>query len=96
MSALTWTGRTRGGAEWVPHFVAALNQTRCIGCGRCFKACSRDVFALVAREQDDDDDCEETSKVMSIVHPEDCIGCQACGKVCPKACLTHEILAMAV
>ena len=91
MSVATWVGRTRGGTEWVPHFVAALNQTRCIGCGRCFKACSRNVFEFVAREQDDDDDdAEETSKVMSLANPEDCIGCQACGKVCPKACLSHE------
>ena len=54
------------------------------------------VFAgrLPARraEQDDDDDCDETSKVMQIADPLDCIGCEACGKVCPKSCLAHASL----
>ena len=53
------TGVTRGGTEWVPAFIVDLNQKNCIGCGRCFKACPRDVFDLVEREDldlDDDDD----------------------------------------
>ena len=43
------TGRTRGGAEWVPQFVTAVDAQRCIGCGRCYKVCPRDVFELVER-----------------------------------------------
>lgn len=89
-STLSYVGRTRGGAEWYPRYVMALDQSRCIGCGRCFKSCSRSVFQLVARETDEDDDCDETSKVMQIADAFDCIGCEACGKVCPKSCLTHE------
>ncbi len=89
-STVEFVGRTRGGAAWYPSYVLSLDQSRCIGCGRCFKTCSRSVFQLVAREQDDDDDCEETSKVMSIVDALDCIGCTACSKVCPKSCLKHE------
>jgi Nif-specific ferredoxin III len=85
------TGRTRGGAEWIPHFVESLDQSRCIGCGRCFKACPRSVFNLVDRETDDDaDDSEDTAKVMSIAHLMECVGCQACAKACPKGCLTHQ------
>jgi len=38
------TGLTRGGVEWTPAFVTDLNQGKCIGCGRCFKVCPRDVF----------------------------------------------------
>lgn len=44
------TGLTFGGAEWVPQFVLELNAQNCIGCGRCFRVCSRDVFELVERE----------------------------------------------
>jgi len=98
------TGVTRGGAEWTPAFIAALNQGNCIGCGRCFKVCPRDVFELVEREAmddeeefeddsyDDDDDgfSDDTSMVMSLMNALDCIGCQACSRVCPKKCLTHE------
>jgi len=29
-----------------PQFVQAINQQACIGCGRCFKVCGRDVLQL--------------------------------------------------
>jgi Nif-specific ferredoxin III len=92
------TGLTRGGEAFVPKFVLALDQTNCIGCGRCFKVCSRDVFELVEREDtdvdfddDDEDDgfSDDTSMVMSLSNPLDCIGCEACSRVCPKDCMTH-------
>ena len=61
------TGLTRGGAEYVPSFVVKINHKNCIGCGRCFKVCSRDVLDLIERDEledleaveddyDDDDD----------------------------------------
>ena len=96
------TGLTRGGAEWTPAFITDLNQADCIGCGRCFKVCPRDVFEIVDREDvdldedddydDDDDDgfSDDTSMVMSLKDMLDCIGCQACSRVCPKKCLSHE------
>jgi len=28
--------------------------------------------------------------VMSIKNSLDCIGCEACSKVCPKDCFTHQ------
>ena len=90
------TGLTRGGETYSPSFVLTLDQTRCIGCGRCYKVCSRDVFTLVEREDgeddfDDDDDGfdEDTSMVMSLANVMDCIGCEACARVCPKNCMTH-------
>ncbi len=96
----TITGITRGGAEWTPAFVTDLNQGNCIGCGRCYKVCPRDVFELTDREDpdldedydDDDDDgfSDDTSMVMSLKDMMDCIGCQACSRVCPKKCLSHE------
>jgi Nif-specific ferredoxin III len=98
------TGVTRGGAVWTPAFVNALNQRNCIGCGRCYKVCPRAVFELVEREApdegleagdecyDDEDDgfSDDTSMVMSLKNALDCIGCQACSRVCPKNCLAHE------
>lgn len=99
------TGMTRGGEAWTPAFVTALNQRNCIGCGRCFKVCPREVFELVEREEldeeleaddefydDDEDDgfSDDTSMVMNLKNALDCIGCQACSRVCPKNCLSHE------
>lgn len=88
------TGITRGGTEWVPAFIVSLNQKNCIGCGRCYKVCPRDVFELVEREIDEDADeddgfSDDTSMVMAIANAMDCIGCQACARVCPKDCQTH-------
>jgi Nif-specific ferredoxin III len=90
------TGRTRGGAEWVPQFVTAVDAQKCIGCGRCYKVCPRDVFELVERSGMVDDDLydeDDEMMVMAIADGLDCIGCKACAAVCPKQCHTHQALA---
>lgn len=84
------TGLTRGGSEWTPAFVTAINEETCIGCGRCFKVCPRNVFDLEEREPDDDDDSDDVRSVMVIADASDCIGCGSCARVCPKNCHTHE------
>jgi len=91
------TGITRSGEEWTPEFVTELDQSTCIGCGRCYKVCPREVFDLVERELEDDfddeyDDFDDDSvvMVMAIKDAMDCIGCSACSRVCPKDCHTHS------
>ncbi len=91
------TGVTFGGTVWTPSYVTDINQKTCIGCGRCFKVCPRDVFDLVEKEdiEDFDDDYgdfedDDNSMVMSLKNANDCIGCEACSRVCPKNCFTHE------
>src|SRR6266568_1095038 len=92
------------GASWTPTFVAALNEEKCIGCGRCFKVCPRGVLELVGVDEDgehihlagdDDEDDEYEKKVMTIAHQELCIGCTACSKICPKKCYTHAAAVVA-
>lgn len=78
------TGLTQGGQVWIPQFLQRIDPAKCIGCGRCFKTCSRGVMELV--EQTGEDDAE--SMVMSVAHPENCIGCQACGRTCTRK--AHE------
>jgi len=34
------------GRSWIPKFVREIDQQKCIGCGRCFKVCGRDVLKL--------------------------------------------------
>lgn len=91
------TGVTFGGAAWTPSYVTDINQGTCIGCGRCFKVCPRDVFDLIEKADaldvdfdDDFDDEDDNNMVMSIKNALDCIGCEACSKVCPKSCFTHQ------
>lgn len=96
MSEPVITGRTRGGADWVPQFVTALDAQKCIGCGRCYKVCPREVFALVERSglvDDDDFDDDDEMMVMTLADALDCIGCMSCSRVCPKQCHTHQSLA---
>ena len=97
------TGLTRGGTAWIPQFVTALDEQKCIGCGRCFKVCPRDVLTIVQRaiddvdldDDDDDDDDDSDNSFMTLSNALDCIGCEACSRVCPKACFTHESLPVA-
>lgn len=90
------------GRSWTPRFVATLDAERCIGCGRCFKVCGRDVLTLVglsaegepialadAGYDDDEDEDAYERKVMTIANPINCVGCEACAKICPKNCYTH-------
>jgi ferredoxin III, nif-specific len=89
------------GKTWTPRYAESINEGKCIGCGRCFRVCGRDVLQLVGLDEegeriavavdpdDDDDDVEYEKKVMTIAHPENCVGCEACMRICPKKCYTH-------
>ncbi|MBI1865929.1 MAG: ferredoxin III, nif-specific [Nitrospirae bacterium] len=89
-------GVTRGGRTWAPRFVQAIDREKCIGCGRCFKVCGRDVLALMGVDEDGElvaldagEDEEIEKKVMAVARAEDCIGCEACARICPKKCYSH-------
>jgi Nif-specific ferredoxin III len=87
------TGRTLSGTEWTPQFAVAIDPKKCIGCGRCYKVCPRNVLDLVERGEDDineDEDYDDDEMmVMTIANGGDCIGCGSCGRVCPKGCYTY-------
>lgn len=88
---MTAVAVTRGGTPWTPSYVEAINPKNCIGCGRCFKVCPRDVLTLQDRgddEVDDDWDDEDAKAMMVVKDAMDCIGCGACGRTCPKSCFT--------
>lgn len=91
------TALTRGGLSWIPKFLQSINKDTCLGCGRCFKVCGRDVMELrwlnedgEFAEEDDEDDLER--RVMVLANPDKCIGCEACARICPKRCHSHAPL----
>lgn len=90
------------GRTWTPKFVSNIDQEKCIGCGRCFRVCGREVLQLVGindegevikLELGEDDDDEYEKKVMTVANEKNCVGCEACAKICPKKCYTHEAMA---
>lgn len=90
-----WQALTRGGESWDPQFITEVDASTCIGCGRCYKVCTRDVFDLIEREIDDDDDDmddyeDDVMMVMTVANADDCIGCGACARVCPKDCHSYQ------
>ncbi len=45
---------TRDGAPWEPSYLTEIKGEKCIGCGRCYKVCARDVMMLMAVNEDDE------------------------------------------
>lgn len=84
---------TRDGRAWVPQYLLKIDDTVCIGCGRCFKVCGRGVMNLKGVTEDgeivDADDDEAFKKVMQLEDEGACVGCGACARVCPTNCQTH-------
>lgn len=87
---------TRDGRAWQPEFLLGINPDKCIGCGRCYKVCGREVMILKGLNEDgdivsldDDEDEEIEKKVMVMNDAGGCIGCGACARVCPTNCQTH-------
>ena len=83
------TGKTFGGSDWTPTFVTAIDNEKCIGCGRCFKSCARKVLGP---EDLVDEETDSTRMVMTIANADNCVGCAGCGVACPKKCLSFQTL----
>jgi len=80
------TGLTRGKSEWTPRYVMSADEEKCIGCGRCMKICAHDVL----QPKEVVDEYESTKVCASIHNPNDCIGCEACGRTCKKGVFTFQ------
>lgn len=87
---------SRDGRDWEPEYLLAIDAEKCIGCGRCYKVCGREVMTLKGVTEDgdqvdldDDEDDEIEKKVMVLADTGACIGCGACARVCPTNCQTH-------
>lgn len=84
---------TRDGTPWEPLYLDAIDPEVCIGCGRCFKVCTRGVMTMMGMTEDGDlveaDDDEVERMVMTIADKGKCIGCQACAQVCGAKAQIH-------
>ncbi len=82
---------TRDGTPWTPRYIDAVKEEACIGCGRCYKVCSQNVFEAKGVDGDgeicDVDDGERV--IMTVGRKGACIGCYACAMVCGKSAQMH-------
>lgn len=83
------TGVTKGGGSWTPTFVESVDPEKCIGCGRCFKSCSRKVLGPIEIE---DEETDTINMKMTVVNGDACIGCAGCGVACPKKCFSFATM----
>jgi Nif-specific ferredoxin III len=82
-----YTGRNRGGKTWTPTFAVSIDDEKCLGCGRCYKICSRNVLGF--HEVDEEDSAR---MFMYVDNPDNCIGCASCGSACPKKAFSYKPL----
>ncbi|MGC2854362.1 ferredoxin III, nif-specific [Novispirillum sp. DQ9] len=86
---------TRGGTPWTPDYLLSIDEKLCIGCGRCFKVCTRGVMELMGVNDDGelcdpfDEDEDIERKIMIVKNAGDCIGCGSCEKVCGTNAQKH-------
>lgn len=51
----------------------AINEKKCVGCGRCKDSCPKKTIEIVKKH----------SKKLAVIHREDCIKCYCCQELCP-------------
>ncbi|MDK2849034.1 MAG: hypothetical protein PWP34_2387 [Desulfuromonadales bacterium] len=82
-----YTGKTKDGSSWTPTFVENIDDEKCLGCGRCYKTCSRNVLGF--KEIDEEDSAR---MFMFVENAGNCVGCAACGVTCPKKAFSFKPL----
>lgn len=55
--------------------LAVVDQTVCVACGVCMKACPRGTISIYRG-------------CYAVVEEENCVGCGLCGKACPAGCIS--------
>lgn len=60
-----------------------VNKERCKGCNLCVVSCPCDVLVLQSKEVN-----YRGYHYAYMKNPDSCVGCAACGNVCPDGCIT--------
>lgn len=55
--------------------IAVIDQTVCVACGVCMKACPREAVSIYRG-------------CYAVVDGKKCVGCGLCAKICPAGCIS--------
>ncbi|RDJ01973.1 ferredoxin III, nif-specific [Rhizobium grahamii] len=88
---------TRDGSSWEPQNPTSTDAITCIGCGCCFKVCSRQVMRLHGVNElgeifEVSEGVELDDRLNRMVMVVDQPGRFICARVCPKNCHTMSTL----
>ena len=69
----------------VENFIVEVNESMCIGCGKCTKICPRNVLQLIPKRARVAITCSTQDKLKAVmdVCKVGCIHCSKCVKTCP-------------
>jgi len=72
--------------------IAAVDETKCAGCGVCVKACPKKIIGLIPAGSEIRIACasHETAAAVKRACTVGCIGCGICARVCVKNAITIE------
>ena len=76
----------------VENFIVVVNESMCIGCGKCTKICPRSVLQLIPKRARVAITCSSQDKLKAVmdVCKVGCIHCGKCIKSCPAKAITME------
>ena len=66
--------------------VASLDERRCTGCGKCFKACNDGAYQSIEIT----DKKARTGDPIPRINTDKCKGCNLCSLVCPRDCISMK------
>ena len=75
--------------------IAAVDESRCTGCGRCEAVCPKKVIAVMPKKHTVFIGCRtnEKGKAAAAICKAGCIACRLCEKKCPEGAITmHDNL----
>ncbi len=72
--------------------VSVINKNLCVACGKCVKACPKNLIELLPFDADAYIACSSHHRGKDVMNvcKKGCIGCSLCAKSCPEGAITME------
>lgn len=80
------------GAITMENGVSVINEELCVACGKCAKACPKNLISFLPKDGDVYIACSSKYRGKDVMNvcKKGCIGCGLCAKSCPEGAITME------